>query len=156
MASQTVAVGVFAERRSDGGMVPKNLVGNRIFYNYTRQFFRVIDQNNTVIHEFYPDLFLQFVDLDTIAFVSDDVKYDLIDECEAILEEEQGLAMPEDNGYAGIGANPDIDDVRPSASVKDPTRHMLSFCIISLMLVAIFSIVVIFGKDIIAGVSALL
>lgn len=157
MASQTVLVGVFAERRADGKLVPRNLVGNRIFYNYDRRFFRVIDQNNRPINDFDPELFLQFEELDAINFVNDNVRYDIIDECEAIIEEEErGLEMANGGGYEGLAANPDVNDIRPSANEKDPTRHLLSFCITSLFIVIIFAIVVIFGKDIIAGVREFL
>ena len=57
--------------------------------------------------------------------------------------------------YNHAHGTPDSEDVRPSASAKDPTAHLTTFFVATLAITVIFSIVVLFGFRLISALQPL-
>lgn len=197
---KTVKVGIFADKRSDGAPIPPSMVGRRIYYNYDREFFIITDDNNKYSSRFYPEKFLQFVDVDAIVFTNETVGKNIIDECLRItgagdVEPEEAKSSKkrkaddtrhqDDSQYAEYAddwadeyeddwedeyddeddtssallhqhGTPQSEDVRPSSTVKDPTRHLFAFCVTTLVLVIVFAIIVLLGRPILSALQPLL
>lgn len=172
--AKSINVGAFGATKADGTPVPQSMVGRRIYYSSERGFFLVLDENQNPLTSFYPDKFLQFVDAGAIVFTNDTIRATVENECRARVEgtffeggrshgnDEWGDDFYEDDfedarrPRAIQHGTPDSEIARPSASTKDPTRHLGTFFAVTLILVIIFSVVILFGNTIIQGVGGLL